>query len=85
MKTTIKIKRPSGEIEILDVSEKFPMGLTDGMFSQIAAATKAAGRGDVLSYNVEKDQLTEEEIKKINEQKARSAWFKKHGFTSGNF
>jgi hypothetical protein len=52
-KVTIEIKRPNGRIEILDVSDKFENGLTDGMFETIKKATKEAGRGDCLSYNVE--------------------------------
>lgn len=59
-KTTIEIKRPTGEIETLNVSEKFTNGLTDGMFETIKKATKEAGRGDCLSYNVEVT-LSEEE------------------------
>lgn len=51
-KTEIKIKRENGDIEIVDVSAKFPGGISDPMFDQIKKATKAAGKGDCLSYSV---------------------------------
>lgn len=52
MTTTITVKRPNGQIETVDVSAKFPVGLTDQMFATIQESTKAAGRGEVLSYSV---------------------------------
>lgn len=85
MKVTLMIKRPNGEVEVVDVSEKFPRGLTSSMFDQIVLATRSARRGEVLSFSVENDPLTESEIKKLAEQKKRSDWFKKHGFTEKNF
>lgn len=50
--TTITVKRPNGQIETVDVSAKFPVGLTDQMFATIQESTRAAGRGEALSYNV---------------------------------
>lgn len=51
-KITITIKRPNGEIETLDVTKQFP-NITDAEFARIQASTKAAGRGEVLSYSKE--------------------------------
>ena len=85
MRTTkITAKRPSGEIEVVDVSDKFPAGLTDTMFEKIKAATRQAGRGDLLSYEVI-SELTEEQKERIAQGKKRSEWFKKNGFESANF
>jgi hypothetical protein len=49
--TTLTILRPSGKTEIVDVSAKF-CGMSPELFAKIKAATKAACKGDVLSYNV---------------------------------
>ena len=79
--TKIEVKRPEGHIEIVDVSEKFPSGLTDTMFAAMKAATKAAGRGDMLSYSVVlsgPDAETLEENKKVK-------FMKRNGFSSANF
>lgn len=51
LRNTITVRRPSGDIEVLDVTERFPGGLAGEALSKVAAATKAAGRGDVLSAN----------------------------------
>ena len=84
-KTTLTIKRPCGKIEIVDISEKFENGLTDSMFNQIKAATKAAGRGDCLSYEMISEELTDEQKYRIEQGKKRMGWFRKNGFESGNF
>ena len=71
--TIIKISRPEGHIEDVDVSEKFPNGLTDGMFAQVKKATAAAGRGECLSYTSEYPPLTDEEKTMLERQNAEDA------------
>lgn len=80
MRTTyITIKRPNGEIERTDVSEKFN-GLTDVLFEKVKEATAAASKGECLSYeNV--DNLSEKNKKEIQEETKKIEWFKKHGFS----
>ncbi len=85
-KTTITIKRTNGEVEVIDVSEKFAQGLTDQMFYRIKKATKLAGNGECLSYKME-DILSEETLKEISEHNKKVAehnkkvaWFVKNGF-----
>jgi len=53
MKTTIllTILRPNGQTEIVDASAKIS-GMSPALFARIKAATKAAGKGDVLRYSV---------------------------------
>lgn len=50
MKTMLEVKRPNGQIENIDVSNKFPIGLNDKLFSGIKAATANAGRGEVVRW-----------------------------------
>lgn len=78
--TTIEIKRPSGEIEIVDVSDKFSQGLTDGMFATIKAATRKAGKGECLSYQVTRPELSDEAKAEMKKEADRVNWYKKHGF-----
>lgn len=52
-KTIITAKRPNGQIELVDVSDKHPVGINDKLFARMQAATKDAGRGELLSYSVE--------------------------------
>jgi len=55
----VVIRRPNGEIEAVDVSSKY-YRMTDAAFAKIKAATKAAGRGDALSYrNIQVDEVFE--------------------------
>lgn len=54
-KLTITIKRPSGGIEKV-VHPKLTF-ITPAQFEQIKRETKAAGRGDVLSYEIEREQV----------------------------
>lgn len=79
--TTVQIKRPEGNIEAVDVSAKFPSGLTDAMFAKMSAATKAAGRGDMLSYSVVLSGPSAEIIEENNKIK----FMKRNGFSSSNF
>jgi hypothetical protein len=44
----ITIRRTSGEVETV----KHPAKLNDALFARIKAATKAAGKGDCLSYTL---------------------------------
>lgn len=74
IKTTITIKRPTGNVEIVDVSDKFANGLTDGMFATIKAATAKAGRGECLSYNVERLPLPADVMAEIEAQNAFDLW-----------
>jgi uncharacterized secreted protein with C-terminal beta-propeller domain len=61
-KTTIKIKRPEGHTEIINITDKFPGGISDPMFDQIKAATLKAGKGECLSYKIENiDERTQTE------------------------
>lgn len=46
----LTVRRPDGTTETVDASAKFPHGLTDSIFAQVQAATRKAGRGEVLSY-----------------------------------
>ena len=53
MKTFITVKRPNGQIEETEMTAKFNK-ITPAIFAKIASSTRAAGRGEVLSYrNVE--------------------------------
>jgi hypothetical protein len=48
-KVTIKIKRPAGNVEIVDVTKQFG-SMTPAIFAKIKEGTRNAGRGEVLSY-----------------------------------
>lgn len=67
-RTTLTIRRPNGNIEVVDVSDKFLSGMTDGMFAKVAEANKAAGRGEVLSYTVEHDKPSEAELETLRRE-----------------
>lgn len=81
--TTVDIKRPEGHIETVDVSDKFPQGLTDPMFETIKQKTMAAGRGEPLSYNVE-SHISDAELAKIKEHDRKVEWFERHGFNESD-
>jgi len=49
IKSSITIKRPNGETEIVDTSVKFGW-ISEELFAAIKKATAAAGKGEVLSY-----------------------------------
>ena len=86
MKTTkITVKRPEGNIEIVDVSANFPSGLTDVMFEKMKAATKAAGRGDMISYSVVIAAPTAAEMAEIEEENRKVRAMKRVGFTDSDF
>lgn len=46
--TVMSVRRPNGDIEQV----RKDGGMSDAAFAKIKAATKAAGRGDLLSYTV---------------------------------
>lgn len=82
--TTIKIKRPEGHIETVDISDKWPRGINDIIFNKIKEATKAAGRGEMLSYTVKESELSAEEKAEIEAHDKKAAWFQRHGFNSND-
>ena len=49
LRSQLTVKRPNGQIEIVDTTEKLRI-ITDAVFNQVKAATAKAGRGEVLSY-----------------------------------
>ncbi len=69
MKVEIIVDR-GDKIETVDVTSKFPGGMTTGMLAQIRQATKDAGRGDVLSAR--------KTYTKSNEGQLRRAWNNLH-------
>jgi len=48
VKTELKIERPNGQIELIDISKDFKLGIREKVFSKIRKDTKAAGRGEVI-------------------------------------
>jgi len=55
IKLTLTVKRPNGEIEKV-VHPKLTF-ITEAQFKQIQKCTREAGRGEVLSYEMEREQL----------------------------
>jgi|LakMenEpi03Aug12_release.lakeMendotaPanAssembly.Ray.scaffolds.fasta_scaffold1694256_1 hypothetical protein len=53
IKSSITIKRPNGETEVVDTSVKFGW-ISEELFAAAKKATKAAGKGDMLSYKNER-------------------------------
>ncbi len=72
----IKIERPTGNIEEVDVTAKFA-AMNDKTFAKIAAANKAAGRGIALGWEYREAEAELAEMRrvdaKIREEKAWSA------------
>ena len=61
IKATVRIKRPNGNIEFVDVPENLLKGSTengfrDKIFPMIVKSTKQAGKGDVLDYEYHKTE-----------------------------
>jgi len=48
---TITANRPNGKTEIVDITAKFSM-MNDTLFANLKNATKKAGRGELVSYEV---------------------------------
>lgn len=66
----LKIKRPNGEIESVEWKQA---GMTDVLFSKIQEATKAGGKGDVLSWELVDDRSEEEkEAQKVSDMYAKA-------------
>lgn len=64
--TELTIRRANGEIEVVR-AQNIAFGMTDAKFAAIKKATKAAGRGDCLSYvNVQRD-MTADELAQVAE------------------
>lgn len=58
MHVLLTIRRPNGEVEKVKVTPGGFKTINDKIFSQIVAATKTAGRGEVLSYeNIKKTEI----------------------------
>ena len=65
-KITLEIKRTNGEIEILDVTEKFPT-MQKSVFDKIKTATAEAGKGEVIKAVItEPKNNIKELVKKYN-------------------
>jgi hypothetical protein len=73
-KVTAEIRRPNGEVETVDISDKF-QNMNDSLFANLKKQVKAAGRGELLTYKVEYDREISEEQKEY-ERKAR--FFARH-------
>lgn len=48
MKTELRIKRPNGNIEVTDISDRFYLGINKATLEKFRAGTRAAGKGEVL-------------------------------------
>ena len=66
----LKIKRPNGEIENVALEQG---GMTDILFGKIKDATKAAGKGDALNWELVDDRGEEEkEAQKVSDMYAKA-------------
>jgi len=65
IKLTLTVKRPSGDVET--IVHPTLTNISPVQFAQIQRDTKAAGRGEVLSYEVERENVD------INTENARKA------------
>jgi hypothetical protein len=61
-KLTLTVKRPNGEVE--HVVHPTMTTITDVQFKQMQRATKAAGKGEVVSYEIEREEVTEQKVYK---------------------
>ena len=68
IKLTLTVKRPSGKVERV-VHPKLTF-ITEAQFKQIQRETKAAGRGEVLSYEIEREVVDNRSLKE-QQRKAR--------------
>ena len=64
-KLTLTVKRPSGNVET--IIHPTLTNITPAQFAKIQRDTQAAGRGEVLSYEVERENV------EINTENARKA------------
>lgn len=58
--TKLYIKRPNGNTEIVDVTERFAMNRV--ILEKIKVATKAAGKGDVLKCEIERKRSNYQDL-----------------------
>ena len=69
IRVEIDITRPDGTVETVDVSARYHR-MNDVAFDQIKKATKAAGRGEVISYRNIKEtmeyKLTEGDLQDVS-------------------
>jgi len=82
--TTITIKRPAGHTEVVDATDKFPGGLSQPMFEQVKKATKAAGKGDCLSFET-KHVDTRTEAQRFYGDTVERAFSKLYNAKSANY
>jgi len=73
----LTIKRPNGEIEKVQ-TDKFGCSLSEPLFLKIRAATKEAGKGDVISWatvdnRTEEEKAQHETLSKISKLEAKIA------------
>lgn len=68
----ITVQRPGGEVETIDLYPKLT-GMTDHMFATIQRDTRAAGRGEVLSYEIIEPADTRTEAERAWEAVAQAA------------
>jgi len=65
MRNIIEIKRPGGNIEIVDITEKF-IAINETVVKKIADATAAAGRGTVMvGYVIHDEHVNHAELERI--------------------
>lgn len=78
-KITMTIKRPEGHTETIDVTAKFENGINDFMFNRAKKATAEAGKGEILSYNIELDAESKaihaRLDKELGEEAKQAKWF----------
>lgn len=77
MKVIVDIRRPNGDVETLDISDKFT-NMNDALFANLKKQVKAAGRGELLSYRTEKPELTAAERAEIEEADRKARFFARH-------
>jgi len=70
-KALVTIKRPDGSIETLDVTAKFGT-MSQTLADKINENTKAAGRGEVISWSYEAPEYKMTENDKANKEYDRS-------------
>jgi len=66
IKLTLTVKRPGGDVET--IIHPTLTNITPAQFAQIQRDTKAAGRGEVFSYEIER---ANSQVNTDNERKAR--------------
>jgi len=68
IKLTLTVKRPSGNVET--IVHPTLTNISPAQFAKIQRDTRAAGRGEVLSYEVEREG---NEVSALNAENARKA------------